>query len=71
MPRPSSCPLAFNNVSFLPDLVVETLAVSADGATVVIANREDRIVAEPFSVDGYLDPEPAPTADGGRRCKIT
>jgi uncharacterized repeat protein (TIGR01451 family) len=45
-----------------PDLVVEQLLVSSYAVTVTVKNVGDSPVIEPFWVDVYLDPDPAPTA---------
>jgi hypothetical protein len=45
-----------------PDLVVDGLLVSSYGVTVTIANEGGAPVTQPFFVDVYLDPDPAPTA---------
>jgi uncharacterized repeat protein (TIGR01451 family) len=57
-------PLVSNQpaVQAAPDLVVQTLTVANDGVTVVISNIGDEAVIDPFWVDVYFDPDPAPTA---------
>jgi len=45
-----------------PDLVVREVRVTAGAVEVVIANRGTRSVENPFWVDLYLDPDPAPAA---------
>lgn len=55
-------PLIFGPLPGLPDLVVDELTVSGDGVTVVIANVGERAVVDPFWVDVYIDPSPAPKA---------
>lgn len=47
-----------------PDLVVTSVAATADEVTVVIANVGTAVTDAGFWVDFYIDPSPVPTAEG-------
>jgi uncharacterized repeat protein (TIGR01451 family) len=55
-------PSALNNCVTAPDLVVESLAATANNVQVVIKNQGNGPAIDDFWVDVYIDPDPAPTA---------
>jgi uncharacterized repeat protein (TIGR01451 family) len=59
---PIYLPLVLHNyVPYAPDLVVEHIVVTSDSAQVVLKNRGNASVVDPFWVDLYVDPDPVPT----------
>jgi uncharacterized repeat protein (TIGR01451 family) len=60
--RSTYLPLVFNHYVPAPDLVVEEIVATPDQIQVVIRNVGDASVEDEFWVDGYIDPNPAPTA---------
>jgi PKD repeat protein len=55
-------PLITNGNLSAPDLVIESVSITADNATIVIKNTGDQAVADGFWVDLYINPTPPPTA---------
>ena len=55
-------PIAFNQKTFAPDLVVDSLLVGGDTVQLTIVNQGDRPTESGFWVDLYIDPDVAPTA---------
>ena len=55
-------PLVVNNYVVAPDLVVQSINVTASNVQVVIANQGNAPVSDDFWVDAYINPDPAPTA---------
>jgi hypothetical protein len=55
-------PLITNGNLSAPDLVIESVSITADNATIVIKNTGDQAVAGGFWVDLYINPTPPPTA---------
>jgi hypothetical protein len=60
--RSTYLPLVFNHYVPAPDLVVEEIVATPDQIEVVIRNVGDAPVEDAFWVDGYIDPDPVPTA---------
>ncbi len=54
-------PLVMNNYQALPDLVVQSVNLTANNMIVVIANVGSSTVEDDFWVDLYIDPNPVPT----------
>jgi hypothetical protein len=55
-------PLAFQDYTVAPDLLVESIRATSDNVRVVIVNRGNAPVSTEFFVDAYIDPRSAPTA---------
>ncbi len=51
-----------NNVTFLPDLIVEDISASSDDLFVVLKNIGAAPVTDEFWVDAYFNPNPPPTS---------
>jgi len=54
-------PIVAQNLLFAPDLVIDSLVVTADEVQVTISNQGNAPSMNDFWVDVYLDPLPAPT----------
>ena len=55
-------PLALNNYTSAPDLVITDLQANSDTVTVVIENQGSQATTSGFWVDFYVNPIPAPIA---------
>ena len=60
--KPIYLPIVFKGATFAPDLVVQSINVTASNVQVVIANQGNAPVSDDFWVDAYINPDPAPTA---------
>jgi len=55
-------PNLFNNLVVAPDLVVQSITATDNDVQVVIENQGNAPVVDGFWVEGYVDPDTAPTA---------
>lgn len=54
-------PLLFNKAQFAPDLIIESLSATENDLTLTLKNIGTAPVVDPFWVDVYIGPNPAPT----------